>query len=101
MAATDQQVQTFVNARIRPHAELLRKLLLAFEDDRTAIDDVYAALNMPSPTWSDDRPDGPPHLLTPSDVLAFNTFMADIITAIRSNAQLPVVLKACVRAVEA
>lgn len=97
--ATDQQVQAFVDQRIRVHAELARALLLAFEDNISAIDDVYEALTQQNPTWEDNRSDGPPHLLTGADVLAFNTFMNDIKTAFRNNAQLAIVLKACVRAV--
>lgn len=98
-AATDQQVQQFVNERIRVRAEQVRALAIALADDISAIDDVYAALNVGSPTWNDVRDDGPPHLLLPSDVLSFNTFMNDIRTAITGNAQYPIVLKACVRAV--
>jgi len=98
-AASDQQVQQFVDQRLRPRSEAARALLLSIEDDIAAIDDVYAALTAPAPTWSDDRTDGPPHLLTASDVLAINTFINDVRTAIRNNAQLPIVLKACVRAV--
>jgi hypothetical protein len=97
--ATDQQVQQFVNERVRPRAEQIRALLLAMEDDRAAFDDVYAALTAQSPTWADNRTDGPPHLLTKDDVLAWNTFLSDSITAMRGNAQLPIVLKACVRPV--
>lgn len=99
MAASDQQVQQYVDERVRRRAEQIRALLLAMEDDRSAIDDVYAALTAPSPTWDDERTDGPPHLLTPADVLAWNTFLFDTIAAMRANAQLPVVLKACVRPV--
>lgn len=97
--ATDPQVQQFVNERLRPRAEQIRALLLAMEDDRAAFDDIYAALTAPAPTWDDERADGPPHLLTGNDVLALNTFLYDTITAMRGNAQLPVVLKACVRPV--
>ena len=99
MPATDQQVQTFVNERIRPRCEAIRSLLIAMEDDIAAIDDVYAALTQQNVTWEDDRTDGPPHLLTPSDVLAINTILNDLKTALRTNAQLPIVLKACVRPV--
>lgn len=95
--ATDLQIQNFTDHRLRPRAEQIRALLLAMEDDRAAFDDVYAALTAESPTWNDERADGPPHLLTGADVLALNTFLYDIITAMRGNAQLPVVLKACVR----
>ncbi len=99
MAATDTQVQTYVNSRVRPHAELARQLALAFDDDLAVIDDVYANLTAGSPTWVDNRTDGPPHLLTPSDVLAFNSFMHDIRDAIKNNAQYAIVLKATVRQV--
>lgn len=94
--ATDEQVQQFVDQRIRPRAEQARLLLLAMQDDKALIDDMYEALAS-DPTWSDSRTDGPPHLLTPSDVLAINTFLTDIISAINGNAQLPIVRKACVR----
>lgn len=96
MAATNQQVQNFVNERIRPHSEMARALKIVFDDDRAVIEDVYNNLNN-SPTWTDNRTDGPPHLLTPSDVLAVNAFMEDIRTAIANHAQWPVVQKACVR----
>ncbi len=98
-AATNQQVQNYVDQRVRPHAENVRALALALDDDISAIDDVYAALNVQSPTWADSRTDAPPHLLAPSDVLAFNVFMHDIRDAIKNHAQYPIVLKACVRAV--
>lgn len=97
MPATDLQVQQFVDQRIRPVAERSRELLRNLEDIISTIDDVYAALTQETPTWTDTRQDGPPHLLTPSDVLAINTFVNDMKTAIRDNAQLPIVLKACVR----
>jgi hypothetical protein len=99
VAATDPQVQRFVDERIRPHAEAARALVLAFDDDRASIDDVYAALNVPTPTWSDKRPDGPPRLLTPADVLAINGFMEDVRTFMKAHGQYAVVLKACVRPV--
>lgn len=95
--ATDQQVQNYVNERVRPHAEVARNLALAYDDDIASIDDVYNALNVQSPTWVDNRTDGPPHLLTPSDVLAINSFMHDIRDAIKNHGQYAIVLKACVR----
>lgn len=97
--ATDLQVQRYADDRVRPRAEQIRALLLAMEDDKSSIDDVYQALTQASPTWSDVRTDGPPHLLTGNDVLAWNTFVTEVVAAIRGNAQLPVVLKACVRGV--
>ncbi len=99
MAATVEQVQAFADQRVRPHSEMARTLALMFSDDIAVIEDVYNALNVQSPEWSDSRTDGPPHLLTPADILAYNSFMHDIRDAIVNNAQYPVILKACVRPV--
>ena len=98
-AATNYQVQNFVDQRIRPHAEKARELVIVFDDDIGAIDDIYAALSVQSPTWTDARSDGPPHLLTPADVLAINTFLHDMRDALKNHASYPLVLKACVRGV--
>lgn len=95
--ATDEQIQAFVNTRVRPRAEQIREILLSMEDDRSLFDDIFETLSDPSSTWSDNRLDGPPHLLTKDDVLAWNTFLFNTITAMRADAQLPVVLKACVQ----
>lgn len=97
MAATNAQVQNFVNEFVRPHAELARQLELILRNDRSIIDDVYANVNDGASTWADNRTDGPPHLLTKADVLAFNTFAEDVATYIANHAQYPVILKACVR----
>lgn len=75
MPATDQQVQQYVNERIRPRAEQLRALLNAITDDKAAMDDVYAACNQVTPTWADTRTDGPPHLLVPADVLQYDAIL--------------------------
>lgn len=99
MPATDQQVQQFVNERVRPRAQQIRALLLSMEDDKSAIDDVYAALNVQSPTWNDQRSDGPPHLLTPANVLGWNAFITAIIEAMREHGELATVLSACVHPV--
>src|SRR6476469_4300766 len=96
-AATNAQVQTFVNERVRPHAEQIRALFLAIQDDKAVIDDIYNALNVQSPTWSDSRTDGPAHLLAASDVLGYNALITDLITLISGHGQYPVILKACVR----
>lgn len=99
MSASNLQVQAFVNERIRPRSEQIRSVFLAMDGDISSIDDIYNALNVGSPTWTDNRTDGPPHLLMPSDVLAINAFLHDIRDAIKNHAQYPIVLKACVRAV--
>lgn len=95
--ATDEQVQSYVDSIIRPRCEQLRNILALITNDLALIDDVYAALTQPVPTWADSRADAPPHLLTGSDVLAVNTLLNDIKTLIDGNAQKPVMLKACVR----
>lgn len=97
--ATDQQVQQFVNERLRVRAEQLRAILAGMKDDKAAIDDVYAALVQQNPTWTDQRTDGPPYLLTGSDVLAYNAFINAVIPAIENNENWPVVLQGCVRPV--
>lgn len=97
MAANDQQVQQFVDQRIRPICEMIRSLELATADTLAEIDDVYNALNVGSPTWSDARNDGPPHLMLPSDVLAMNSMLHDLLTAIQGNGQYAIMRKGCVR----
>jgi hypothetical protein len=99
MAASDVQVQTFVDSRIRPRCEQIRALLLAINDDIASIGDVYAALTQQNPTWTDQRKDGVPHLMVSSDVLAVNAILHDLQTAIQNNSQLPIVLLGCVRSV--
>jgi hypothetical protein len=95
--ATDAQVQRFVNERTRVRAEQIRALAAALADDIASINDVYAALTQPSPTWIDVRTDGPPRLLAPSDVLGLHAFAVAIHDAIVAHGQYPVVLAACVR----
>ena len=73
--ATDQQVQTYANERIRVRAEQFRALVNACRDDKLALEDVYAACVQQNPTWTDNRTDGPPVLLTPQDVLTYNTIL--------------------------
>lgn len=99
MPATDEQVQRYVDERVRVRCEEIRALLNAINDDKAAIDDVYAALTQPNPTWTDNRTDGVPHLATPNDVLAWNTFITNLKTTMEGDAQLPVVLSLCVRPV--
>jgi hypothetical protein len=98
--ATDAQVQQFVNERVRPRAEQIRALLNAMEDDISAIGDVYAHLT-DNPTWEDTRTDAPPYMLSANDVLAYNTFLSDMVTAMNSSAQLSATMKACVSPVGA
>lgn len=115
MAATNEQVQVWSDARIRPRAEQARALLLGLEDDNASIGEVYANLT-DSPDWTDNRGTGPPALLTPGDLLAINTFSSQLAAILRGSlagqsdatkaaavdavaAQLPIIIKACVRPV--
>jgi|SRR3990167_2432201 len=107
MAATNAQVQAYADLRVRRRAEDIRNLYIAIKDDKAVIDDVYANL-IDNPTWTDQRGDNPPHLLTPNDVLAYNTFMDMFIAFIEGTltdqnknsgaAQYPVIKGTCVRA---
>lgn len=115
MAATNAQVQAYVDQRVRPRCEQIRALYLAVKDDKASFDDIYANLNN-APTWDDSRSDNPPHLLTPGDVLGWNTFITGLIALVEGTAfengagdeaaacanaatQYPVVVKSCVRGV--
>ncbi len=99
-AATDQQVQQFVNERVRVRSEQIRALVLAMQDDKNSIDDVYSACAQESPTWTDQRSDGPPHLLAASDVIGYNAFITYAIPNLNTAADYPTILKACVRPLE-
>jgi hypothetical protein len=63
----------------------VRALKVRMEDAQARIDDVYANLTN-SPTWTDARSDNPPHLMTPSDVLAWNSFVANMVAVINGAA---------------
>lgn len=97
--ATDQQVQTYFDERIRPWCEKLRALLLEGQDHKAAIDDVYAALSQQAPTWADNRTDGPPHLATVSDGLAFNAYVTALIPHIKDAEGFAIMMSLCVRPV--
>lgn len=84
MPASDIQVQTYCDQRIRVRAEQARTLVAALRDDRAAIDDVYARAAS-AEAWADARTDGPPHLLqagnsaSPDDVLNYNAFASALV----------------------
>lgn len=98
--ATDQQVQQYVNERIRIRVQQVRDLLASLVDDKAAIDDIYehvSGANSTPSTWTDSRPDGPPVLATKDDVLAYNSFITNLIPHIRDAADYPAVVALCVR----
>lgn len=107
--ATDQQVQQYVDQRLRVRAEECRALVNSLRDDKAAIDDVYSACTQQNPTWDDSRADGPPKLLTVQDVLAYNAVITLLLKCIDGtatlqdvsdlNANWPAFQAACVRPV--
>lgn len=113
--ATNAQCQTWANERVRPDSEMIRGLLLRIESNNASVGSVYER-HAGSGGWVDDRTDGPPNLLTGNDVLAFNTICVALAAILRGTlpndaakidacnnvaAQMAIVLKACVRPVEA
>ena len=96
--ANDAQMQRFFDERIRPRAEQVRALLAALKDDKAAIDDIYTRA-AGSWDWGDARTDGPPHLATRNDALAYNSFVTALIPHIEEAADWPAVLDLCVRPV--
>ncbi len=84
--ASDKQVQSYSDQRVRPRAEQARSLIAAFRDDEAAIGDVYAACAQQSPTWTDSRMDGPPVLLTPQTILVFNSVAVLLLKCIDGTA---------------
>jgi hypothetical protein len=94
MAASNNQIQAFVDARVRPHCELLRSVCNTLADDIAAIGDVYANLTG-TPTWVDTNVNNLPHTLTVADVLAWNALINAVYTAIHGNSNYPIAQSAC------
>lgn len=95
--ATNQQIQAFQDTRVRPRCEEIRALVNACIDDIAEIGDVFATLSGAN-TYTDTRTDGPPHLGTGADILAWNTFIHTV-AALANDANYPIVQKLCVRPV--
>lgn len=84
MPASDTQMQTYANERLRVRAEQFRALINACRDDKAAIDAVYdRAAN--GAAWVDSRNDGPPKLLASQDFLVFNAFISNFINIITGS----------------
>ena len=94
--ASDQQIQNWVDQRVRPRCETTVALVAAYDEDRAEVDDIYQTLN-DNPTWTDNRTDGVPHLAIPSDILAENAFEEDVRTFMKAHASWPVIERLCVR----
>lgn len=106
--ATNEQVQAFVNERVRPLSELVRKTMIMATDFKDSFGDIKLNVNNPATTWADNRTDGPPFLLTPSDIMECSRFVDDLLTfkdgtfadltaANRGGLKWPKMLQACVR----
>lgn len=105
--ATNAQVQSYCDVRLRPRMEQSRGLIASLRDDVVAIPDVFANVNNAGSTFADSRTDGPPRLLTRQDVLSYNSFAVLLLKCIDGTATLAdianlnanwlIVQNACVR----
>jgi hypothetical protein len=104
--ATDLQMQMFMDNRVRVRAEQLRAVLAAVRDDKAAIDDEYARAAGTN-RWTDNRTDGPPHLLVagnsadPDDLLNYNAFATALLEFFDTTqaGAWAILQRACVRGV--
>lgn len=87
--ATNQQVQTYVDSRMRPSCTEIILWVLRRQADKATVDDIYNSLT-PSPTWTDSNPNNSAHAAQPNDVLAWNTFIVNLLQIIAGPA--PVVV---------
>lgn len=97
--ADNNQIQHCSDEQVRPLSQAARALVLGLDHFRNAGDDIYHGLDGDNggvgATWTDNRTDGPPHLLVPTDILAFNSFAEDVRAYIKNHGQYPIILKAC------
>jgi hypothetical protein len=108
-AATNQQVQVFVNNVVRQRCNDIRDLFLKIQEDKAHFDDIYANVSDGGTTFADAGLAGggqvPPHFATPGDVLAWNTFITALIAfyggtavaqdSINAAGQYPIIRKLC------
>jgi hypothetical protein len=99
-AATDAQVQNFVDQRIRVRCEQIRALFARLEDDLASFGDVLLNVNGVLPTWADSRTDSPPALMTIVDIKKFKR-VADDLIALKTTGSIsdewPSIISSCVR----
>lgn len=85
--ATDQQMQTYADERVRVRAEQARALVASMRDDKAALDSIYdRAAN--GAAWDDNRTDGPPKLLTSQDMLVYNSVATLLLKCVDGTATL-------------
>lgn len=87
-AATNDQVQHFMDERVRVSCEEILLWILKRQNDAANLDDVYENLNN-SPTWTDGRTSGVPHLAVPQDFFAWNTFIQGLLAVVVNGATIP------------
>lgn len=84
MAATNQQVQDFIDSRVRQSCSDILLWILRRQNDAANLDDVYANLSS-SPTWTDARTAGVAHSAVPQDFFAWNTFIQGLLKVVVSG----------------
>lgn len=85
MPATNAQMQTYADQRIRVRAEQLRAAVASLRDDKAAIEEVFDRAANGS-AWTDARTDGPPKLLASQDVLVYNSVATLLLKCIDGTA---------------
>jgi hypothetical protein len=103
--ATNGQMQSYADQRIRVRAQTWRNFIAALRDDKAGIDSVYERA-VSANAWSDARSDGPPKLLANQDILSYNSFITLLLKLVDTGltaqevtdlrAQLAPVLTTCV-----
>lgn len=89
--ATDAQMQSYMDQRLRPRAEQARQLVRDLQDDVNSIADEFSRSSS-GPLWGDARTDGPPHLLasgptsSPDDLSNYNALAATLLAVIAGTA---------------
>lgn len=83
--ATNAQVQAFVDSRVRPSCMEILQWVYRRQVDKAGLSDIYAALTEQNPTWVDTNSNNAAHTAVPSDVLAWNTFVSNLLTVITGN----------------
>jgi len=106
MAATNAQVQSSMDQDVRPICNELIKLTNRVAMFTAGAADIYSYLSGEN-SYADNRTDGPPHLATNSDWLAFNALAVvwpKIVAGTATTgdvatfaAQWPIVQKLCTR----
>lgn len=87
MSATDQQMQTYADGRMRKRAEGFRAIVDSARDDKASIEAVFdRAAN--GAAWNDARTDGPPKLLTQQSFLVYNSVITLFLKCIDGTATL-------------